>query len=56
MNLFIDYEALEREKRLQRAVGILRSKYGNNVIFKGNNLLEGATQLERNTLIGGHRA
>ena len=56
MNLFIDYEALEREKRLQRAVGILRSKYGNNVIFKGNNLLEGATQLERNTFIGGHRA
>ena len=56
MNLFIDYEALEREKRLQRAIGELRAKYGSNAVFKGNNLLEGATQLERNRQIGGHRA
>ena len=56
LSFLIDYEALEREKRLQGAIGELRSKYGRNVIFKGNNMLEGATQLERNSQIGGHKA
>ncbi len=56
MNLFVDYEALAREKQLQGALGQLRAKYGSNIVFKGNNLLEGATQLERNQQIGGHRA
>lgn len=56
MNMFIDYEKLAREKRLQSALGMIRSRYGSNAIFKGNNLLEGATQLERNAQIGGHRA
>ena len=55
MNLFIDYEALSREKRLQSALGAIRARYGSNSVFKGNSLLEGATQLERNTQIGGHR-
>ena len=55
MNLFIDYGALAREKRLQTALGEIRTRYGNNSVFRGNNLLEGATQLERNALIGGHR-
>ena len=54
--MFIDYEALAREKRLQGAIRELRSRYGKNAIFKGNNLLSGATQLERNRQIGGHRA
>ena len=56
LNMFIDYEALAREKRLQGAIRELRSRYGKNAIFKGNNLLSGATQLERNRQIGGHRA
>lgn len=56
MNLFIDYDSLAREKRLQRALGEIRTRYGRNAVFKGNNLLEGATQLERNAQIGGHRA
>ena len=56
LNLFIDHEALSREKRLQGALVKLRSKYGNSVVFKGKNLLQGATQLERNKQIGGHRA
>ena len=56
MNLFVDYEALAREKRLQGALGDLRKKFGSNAVFTGKNLLEGATQLERNRQIGGHRA
>ena len=56
MNLFIDYEALAREKRLQTALREIRTRYGRNAVFRGNNLLEGATQLERNRQIGGHNA
>ena len=56
INMFIDYEALEREKRLQGALREVRSKYGANALFMGKNMLEGATQLERNAQIGGHRA
>ena len=55
LNFFIDYEALEREKRLQGALSEVRSKYGANALFTGKNMLEGATQLERNGQIGGHR-
>ena len=56
LNFFINYEALEREKRLQGALREVRSKYGANALFMGKNMLEGATQLERNQQIGGHKA
>jgi DNA polymerase V len=46
---------LEREKAEQALLEI-RRKYGPNAIFKGKNLLDGATTLERNMQIGGHRA
>ena len=55
-NFFIDYEALERERRLQAALAKVRSRYGPNALFQGKNMLEGATQLERNVQIGGHKA
>ena len=56
MNFFVDYDALEREKRIQRAMIEVRKRYGASAIFKGNDLLEGATTLERNQQIGGHKA
>ena len=56
INMFVDYEALEREKKLQGALREVRSKYGANALFMGKNMLEGATQLERNVQIGGHRS
>ena len=56
MNLFIDYEALTREKNLQAALAEVRGKFGRNALFTGKNLLKGATQLERNSQIGGHRS
>ena len=55
LNCFVDYEALEKEKRLQTAIQTVRAKYGANALFLGKNKLEGATQLERNEQIGGHR-
>ena len=56
LNFLVDYDALNREQHLQKALLDIRSKYGSNSVFRGNNLLEGATQLERNSQIGGHRA
>ena len=53
---FIDQAALEREQRLQGAMLAVRRKYGANAVFKGMDLMEGATALERNRQIGGHRA
>ena len=55
LNLFVDYDSLEKERRIQRAMIEVRQKYGAGAIFKGMNLLEGATTLERNGQIGGHR-
>ena len=48
--------ALERERRRQEAVLRIRKKYGKNAILKGMNLEEGATAVDRNNQIGGHKA
>ena len=48
--------ALEREKRRQQAVLSIRKKYGKNAILKGMNFREGATTVDRNNQIGGHKA
>ena len=67
LDLFTDYEALEKEKaekaavedrerRLQRATLLIQDKYGKNSLLKGMNFLEGGTTRERNEQIGGHRA
>lgn len=44
------------EKRMQEAVLSIQKKYGKNAILKGMNLKDGATTMERNHQIGGHRA
>ena len=51
-----DTEALEREKRRQRAILTIQKKYGKNALLKGMNLEEGATARDRNGQIGGHKA
>ena len=56
MNFFVDQDALERDRRLQGAMLEVRRRYGTNAVFKGMSLLEGATALERNQQIGGHKA
>ena len=56
MNMFVDYDALEKDRKLQGAMLEVRKRFGANAIFKGMNLLEGATTLERNQQIGGHKA
>lgn len=63
LNLFSDTgkqeseeNELKKEKDMQKAILKIKSKYGKNSIIKGMNLKEGATALERNRQIGGHKA
>ena len=49
-------ETLAREKSRQKAVLHIQKKYGKNAIVKGMNLQEGATTMDRNRQIGGHKA
>ena len=67
LDFYTDYESLEhrkaeeekwlfREKNMQRAIIGIKKKYGKNAVLKGMNLEEGATTIERNGQVGGHRA
>jgi DNA polymerase V len=67
LDLFTDYAAaqakkeeeeaeLAREKRVQKTMLEIKKKYGKNAILKGMNLEEGATTVDRNKQIGGHKA
>lgn len=67
LDMFTDYEALEREKqarqlaeekerRLQNVTLAIQDRYGKNAVLKGMNLMEGGTTIARNGQIGGHKA
>lgn len=67
LELFTDYEALAqerqkeeeqlaKERRMQEALLDIKQRFGKNSILKGLNLDEGATAIERNKQIGGHKA
>lgn len=45
-----------REEKMQEAILSIREKFGKNAVFKGADLQEDATALERGAQIGGHRA
>lgn len=55
-DLFTDPDDLEREHQLQKAMLDIKGKYGKNAILKGMNLEKGATTMERNLQIGGHKS
>ncbi len=55
-SLFSETAVPEREELIQKAILNIKDKYGKNAIFRGMNLLEGATAMTRNRQIGGHRA
>ena len=67
LDLFTDYSAIQaqketeeaalaREKRIQEAMLSIKKKHGKNAILKGMNLEDGATTVDRNRQIGGHKA
>lgn len=47
---------LKEENQLQKAIIEIKKKYGKSSIMKGMDLEEGATALDRNKQIGGHKA
>lgn len=66
LNLFTDYmvkekadeeeEAeLEKERKIQETILELKKRFGKNAVLKASNLEEGATTMDRNRQIGGHR-
>ena len=67
LNLFTDYlalqekqeaeqKSLEKERKMQQAMIDIKKKFGKNAILKGVSLEEGATAMQRNCQIGGHKA
>ena len=67
LSLFSDYgeakekkaaeqAAEEKEKKIQNTMLDLQHRYGKNAVLKGMNLKEGATTIERNGQVGGHKA
>lgn len=67
LDLFTDYDKkteaeddekalLDKEKQLQYALLNIKKKFGKNAIIKGMNLKKGATGIDRNNQIGGHKA
>lgn len=55
-DLFTDPDRLDREHRMQKAVLDIKGKYGKNALVRGMNLQAGATTMERNCQIGGHKS
>lgn len=49
-------EQEEKEKRMQKALLDIKNRYGANAVLKGTNFRDGATGIERNTSLGGHKA
>ena len=60
LELFVDYDELtsrsERERRRQEAILGIKKQFGKNAILTGLNYADGATQRQRNSQIGGHKA
>lgn len=67
LTLFDDVEEIERkqqqekadaekERKIQEASIKIKKRFGKNAILKGLNLQEGATTIERNKQVGGHKA
>ncbi len=55
-DFFTDLESIKKERDLERTIIGIKGKFGKNSVVRGFDLLEGATQIERNKLIGGHNA
>lgn len=47
---------IEKERRLQQAVLDIKHRFGKNAILRGMDFEEGATTIERNRQIGGHKS
>ena len=67
LSLFVDYEENakkeqienemdKKERKTQKAILEIQSKYGKNAALKGMNAEKGGKTKERNKQVGGHKA
>lgn len=67
LDIFTDYAALDasmrsqnaelrKERTIQQTMLEIKKKFGKNALLKGMNLADGATAVDRNNQIGGHKA
>ena len=50
-----ELEDEKKERNVQRVIIDIKNKYGKNALLKGMNLEDGATTIERNRQVGGHK-
>ena len=62
IDLFTDYSEVQKKREkehkdheLQKSILNIKKKYGKNAILKGMNFQEGATTIDRNSQVGGHK-
>ncbi len=56
LSLFDDSTEKEKSRKIQNAIIGIKKQFGKNAVFKGIDLGENATTLERNRQIGGHKS
>ena len=55
-DLFTDYAAIRRDRKMQKATLEIKRRFGKNAIVRGMDLQEAGTAMERNKQIGGHKS
>lgn len=55
LGFFTDVSKEQKEIDLIRTILRLQARFGKNAVFKAYDLMDGATTIERNQMIGGHR-
>lgn len=55
-DLFTDPLELEKERKIQKAVLEIKTRFGKNALLRGMDLQKEATTMERNCQIGGHKS
>lgn len=56
LDLFSSYVEEEKEECLEKTIANVKQRFGNDMILRAASYQQGATQKERNRLIGGHNA
>lgn len=56
LNLFVDQQKIDKERKLENAINDIKKNMGKNLVLRGVNYLESATMRERNKMIGGHNS
>ncbi len=56
LNFLHDAAELEKDKELSKSISNIKHKFGKNALFRAMSLEEGATAIQRNQQIGGHKA